>query len=83
MIRSVCLVVATWASSSASTASASAGDVVTSTDAAAGSCSAWLMRSAATCTGSAVSSARIAISVVPASESMPMRPRSTRLAAVT
>ena len=47
------------------------------------SCSAWLIRSAATCAGSAVSSARIAISVGPASESMPMRPLSSRLAAVT
>ena len=45
---------------------------VTSTAAAITSCSAWLIRSAATCTGSAVSSARIAISVGPASESMPI-----------
>jgi hypothetical protein len=51
--------------------------VVTSTLAASGSCSAWLIRSAATCTGSAVSSARIAISVGPASASMPIRPRSS------
>ena len=56
---------------------------VTSTAPASGSCSAWLIRSAATCAGSAVSSARIAISVGPASESMPIRPRSSRLAAVT
>ena len=38
---------------------------MTSTAAASVSCSAWLIRSAATCTGSAVSSARIAISVGP------------------
>ena len=71
------------ASSSASTASASSTESVTSTLAASGSCSAWLIRSAATCTGSAVSSARIAISVGPASESMPISPRSSRFAAVT
>ena len=47
---------------------------VTSTEAASGSCSAWLIRSAATCTGSAVASARIAISVGPASASMPIAP---------
>ena len=58
-------------------------DGVTSTLAASGSCSAWLIRSAATCTGSAVSSARMAISVGPASASMPTTPRSSRLAAVT
>src|SRR5262249_36058476 len=40
-------------------------------------------RSAATCTGSADASARIAISVGPASASMPSRPRSSRLAATT
>ena len=68
--------------SSSSTASASAALSVTSTAPASGSCSAWLIRSAATCTGSAVSSARIAISVGPASESMPIQPRSSRLAAV-
>ena len=81
-MRSVCLVSGTWRASSASTASTSASDAVTSTDAAFGSCSAWEMRSAATCTGSAESSARTAISVVPASESMPISPRSSRLAAV-
>ena len=54
---------------------------VTRTLAAIGSCSAWLIRSAATYAGSAVSSARIAISVGPASESMPTTPRSSRLAA--
>ena len=53
---------------------------VTSTAAASGSCSAWLSRSAATYAGSAVSSARIRISVGPASESMPTRPLSSRLA---
>ena len=46
-------------------ASASSALVVTSTLAAISSCSAWLIRSAATCTGSAVWSARIAISVGP------------------
>ena len=71
---STCLVAATCGSSSFSTASASSTESVTSTAAASGSCSAWLIRSAATCTGSAVSSARIAISVGPASASMPMRP---------
>ena len=62
---SMCLVAATCGSSSFSTASASSAESVTSTAAASGSCSAWLIRSAATCTGSAVSSARIAISVGP------------------
>ena len=56
---------------------------MTSTLAASGSCSAWLIRSAATCAGSAVSSASTAISVGPASASMPTTPRSSRLAAVT
>ena len=59
------------------------GGVVTSTEAAFGSCSAWLIRSAATCTGSAVSSASTAISVVPASASIPTSPRTSRFAAVT
>ena len=47
---------------------------MTSTAAASGSCSAWLIRSAATQAGSAVSSATIMISVGPASESMPTLP---------
>ena len=64
-IRSTCRVTDTCLSSSASTSSASDGDVVTSTAAAIGSCSAWLSRSDATYAGSAVSSARIAISVGP------------------
>ncbi len=51
----------------ASTASASAALSVTRTDAAITSCSAWLIMSAATLTGLAESSARIAISVGPAS----------------
>ncbi len=51
--RSVCLVAGTCRASSASTASTSATDGVTSTLAASGSCSAWLIRSAATCAGSA------------------------------
>lgn len=66
-----------------STASASSTLSVTSTAAAITSCSACEMRSAATCRGSAVASARIAISVGPASASMPMTPLSSRLAAVT
>ena len=82
-MRSQCLVAGTCTASSASTASASSTLVVTSTEAAITSCSAWLIRSEATNAASAVSSARIAISVGPASESMPMRPLSRRLAAVT
>ena len=81
MIRSLCLVAGTWAASSTSTASASRAESVTSTEAALGSCSAWLIRSAATNEACAVSSARIAISVVPASESMPTTPLSSRFAA--
>ena len=65
------------------TCSASRAESVTSTAAASGSCSAWEIRSAATCTGSAVSSASTAISVGPASESMLTRPFSSRLAATT
>ena len=83
VIRSECLVAATCPGTSSRTASASASLGVTSTAPASGSCSAWLIRSAATCAGSAVSSARIATSVGPASESMPISPRSSRLAAVT
>jgi hypothetical protein len=45
---------------------------VTSTDAATTSCSAWLIKSAATNSALAVSSAKIAISVGPASESIPI-----------
>jgi hypothetical protein len=56
---------------------------VTSTEAAIGSCSAWLIRSAATKRGSAVSSAITMISVGPASESIPITPLSSRLAAAT
>ncbi len=81
--RSLCFVAVTRFSSSLSTLSASASLMVTSTLAAIGSCSAWLIRSVATCTGSALSSARIAISVGPASASMPTSPRSNRFAAVT
>ena len=51
---------ATCAGTSSRTASASSSLAVTSTAPASGSCSAWLIRSAATCAGSAVSSARIA-----------------------
>ena len=56
---------------------------VTRTDAATSSCSAWLIKSAATKSGFAESSAKIAISVGPASESIPIRPLSIRFAAVT
>ena len=79
-IRSTWRVTETCLSSSASTSSASRSDGVTSTLAASGSCSAWLIRSAATYAGSAVSSASTAISVGPASESMPTTPLSSRLA---
>src|SRR5450759_1087091 len=81
--RSACLVLATRVSRSASTARASSSESVTSTDAAIGSCSAWLTRSVATCAGSAPASARMAISVGPASASIPTTPRTTRLAAAT
>ena len=47
-MRSTCLVAATCLSSSASTSSASRSESVTSTEAAIGSCSAWLIRSEAT-----------------------------------
>ena len=80
-IRSVWRVAWTCFSSSASTSSASRSLGVTSTLAASTSCSAWLIRSAATYAASALSSASTAISVGPASESMPMRPLSNRLAA--
>ena len=81
--RSRCLVSSSWAATAASTASASSALVVSSTEAAMTSCSAWLIMSAATWTGSAVWSARIAISVGPASASMPTTARHRRLAAVT
>jgi hypothetical protein len=83
VIRSLCLVAATWSFSSYSTAASSSMESVTSTLAASGSCSAWLIRSAATCRGSAVSSASTAISVGPASASIPTTPRTSRFAAVT
>ena len=82
-MRSPCLVAATWSGSSACTRSASAGESVTSTAAASGSCSDCDTRSAATSAGSAVSSASTMISVGPASESMLTIPRSSRLAATT
>ena len=47
------------------------------------SCSAWLIRSAATSAAIALLSANIAISVGPASESIPITPRSARFAAAT
>ena len=54
-----------------------------STDAAAGSCSACETRSAATKVGLAWASAMIAISVVPASASIPHTERASRFAAAT
>ena len=80
--RSACLVAATWRLElGLAPRRASRVESVTRTLAASGSCSAWLIRSAATYAGSAESSARIAISVGPASESMPTTPRSSRFAA--
>ena len=70
VMRSACVAVGTWRSSSAVTASARASLGVTRTLAAIGSCSDWLIMSAATNAGSAVSSAITAISVGPASESI-------------
>jgi hypothetical protein len=81
--RSTCLVSATWAASASSVRSASSTESVTSTDADVGPCSAWLSRSAATSTGSAVASATTITSLGPASASMPTAPRRSRFAAVT
>ena len=83
LIRSECFVAETRTFSSVSTALASSGESVTKTAAAITSCSAWLIRSAATSAAMAEESARIAISVGPASESIPMTPRSARFAAAT
>ncbi len=69
-MRSACLAEPIWSTRAESTASASCSLSVISTLAAMGSCSAWLIRSAATNAASAVSSAMIAISVGPASASM-------------
>ncbi|CAM5647361.1 hypothetical protein SCYAM73S_03921 [Streptomyces cyaneofuscatus] len=77
------LLASTCGPSSFSTASASSAESVTRTAAASGSCSAWLIRSAATCTGSAVASARIAISVGPCLGVDADRPLKKRLAAAT
>ena len=57
--------------------------LVIRTAAAMTSCSAWLIRSAATSAAIALSSATMAISVGPAYESIPIIPRSARLAAAT
>ena len=83
LILALCLVAPTRTSNSFSTALASSAEVVTNTAAAITSCSAWLIKSAATSAAMALSSAKIAISVGPASESIPMTPRSARLAAAT
>ena len=82
-MRSECLVALTRIINSALTASANAALSVTRIAAAMTSCSAWLMRSAATSAAIALLSANIAISVGPASESIPITPRSARFAAAT
>ncbi len=68
---------------SAPTASAMAASVVTRTQAAFGSCSAWARISAAMKVGFAVPSARIAISLGPAGKSISASSRSSIFAAVT
>ena len=83
VIRSLCLVFPTCIFNSASTALANSTESVTKIAAAMTSCSAWLIKSAATSLARAEESARTAISVGPASESIPITPRSARLAAAT
>ena len=68
---------------SRSTASASAALVVTRIAGESGPCSAWVTRSAATRTGSALSSARTIPSDGPAGRSIPTKPATSSLAAVT
>ncbi len=75
--------VGSWAAIWASTASARASEGVTSSEGESGPCSAWLRRSAATCAGSAVSSATTMTSVGPAGMSMAQESRTSSLAAVT
>ena len=58
-------------------------EVVISSDGDVGPCSAWPSRSAATSSGSAVSSAMTATSVGPATRSIPTVPKSWRLASAT
>ncbi|CAB4337622.1 unannotated protein [freshwater metagenome] len=62
---------------------ASSIELVTKMLAADLSCSAWLIKSVATSEALALSSATMAISVGPASESIPIKPRSARFAATT
>ena len=83
LIRAECFVRGTRIANSFSTSSINSLLFVIRTAAAITSCSAWLMRSAATSAAIALSSATIAISVGPASESIPMIPRNARLAAAT
>ncbi len=59
------------------------GSVVTRMAGESGPCSAWLSRSAATCSGSAVASARTMTSDGPAGRSIPTSPKTSSLAAVT
>ena len=75
--------VGSWRASSSSTASARAVEVVTSRAGESAPCSAWLSRSAATWTGSAVSSATTMTSVGPAGMSMAQRSSTSSFAAVT
>ncbi|CAB4750545.1 unannotated protein [freshwater metagenome] len=82
-MRAECFALPTRLCSSAATASAKDWLSVTKIAAAITSCSAWLIKSAATSAGIALLSANIAISVGPASESIPTVPRSARLAAAT
>ena len=72
-----------WRATSSITARPSASEVVMSTAGEVGPCSAWPSRSAATSSGSALSSAITATSDGPASRSIPTRPNSWRLASAT
>ena len=75
--------VASWLSTAAITARPNASEVVTSAAGESGPCSAWPSRSAATISGSAVSSAMTATSDGPASRSIATRPNSWRFASAT
>ena len=74
---------ASWRSTSAATESANAASSVIRTDCEEESCSAWESRSAAIQAGSLAPSATTRISDGPAMESMPTRPKTSRLAAAT
>jgi hypothetical protein len=67
----------------ACTRRASASVVTSAIALAIGSCSAWASRSAATASGSALSSATITVSVGPAIWSIPTRPKTRRFASAT